>query len=136
MLIPLVVKLNSSVCVTCILLIRELIQNNQYVCSSKLLYPKIVLLYCVQCSTRGRSHITPYNFLEKVGCLIPQCSTDPVYCTMVVLVFILNYLLCCSTPPVQYSLHFCTILWLILIIKEAIQSSKPNLTSSRASHLH
>ena len=50
-------------------------------------------------------------------------------------VYIINYLLYCSTPPVQYSLHFCIILWLILIIYEAIKSSKPNQASSRASHL-
>ena len=67
---------------------------------------------------------------------------------MVLLEFILNYLLHCSTPPVQYSFFkvvlllllyifviCCTILWLILINNLAIQSSKPNLTSSSVSHL-
>ena len=50
--------------------------------SSKLSYPKIVLQYYLLRSTWGRSHITPWKFHKKVGCLLW------LYYMMVVLLYI------------------------------------------------
>ena len=49
---------------------RSATENHHFLDSSKLSYPKIVLQYCILRSTWGRSHITPWKFHEKVGCLL------------------------------------------------------------------